>query len=267
MNLFGYLLSVRLKVGSVLSCKYFLSLVLPIMVSLVSAEELQVGKVCPVNYQRDNVGILVLSRPWFHSSRLDAAYQASDDATGIGIEIHLFANTQGDTRYGNIAHCDRYRLLQVRKTTARLLAGEDRIQIDIPEDAKEPFSDSGSLEFGHGTHITPADSRDKPWRGRVVRASTVALYDTPYVSAYFGIEGKDIEVRFETCAVCERDSGFDSLLSCASWGYRREYIGGFTGWTEPEPLAMQCQAALSQEYEDAIDRSNVVSYSYWLDWR
>lgn len=235
--------------------------------SVAVSDDLIVGKTCPVSFHGRALGVLVLSRPWFHSSRLDAAYQAMDNATGIGVEIHLFANAEGDIRFRNSAGCDRYRFLQVRKTTARLLDGERAIQIDIPQDAEEPFSDAEPLEHGRGTHLTPADSRDKPWRERSVRASTIALYDTPYVTDYFGKEGEDIRVRFETCAVCERDNSYDSILGCASWGYQRDYMGGFTGWAEPELLPIQCDNQLSSEFGDAVDSSNTVSYSYWFNWR
>lgn len=264
-------LSPRHAAGPFFGIKNFPSLLLSALttfsVCTAYSEDLIVGKTCPVTYHGSSLGVLVLSKPWFHSSRLDAAYQAMDNATGIGTEIHLFASFDGDTRYRNIANCKRYRLLQVRKTTARLLEGEKKIQIDLPQAAKEPFSDSDPLEYGHGTHLTPSDSRDKPWQGRVVRASTVALYDTPYVTDYFGVEGKDIEVVFETCAVCEREESFDSLLSCVRWGYRRDYMGGFTGWAEPELLPMQCSTHLSGEFADAIGQSDALSYTYGRDWR
>ncbi|MCG8668961.1 MAG: hypothetical protein MI867_06075, partial [Pseudomonadales bacterium] len=200
------------------------------------------GKACPVEFDKTNIGTLVISQPWYHASRSKAAYQAMDNATGIGVEIHFFANEEGDTRYGNIPNCDRYRLLQVRKTTARLNKGELPLQIDVPDTHEEPYYDSYPLEYGYGTHQAPIDDLDKPWDGRPTRSSTVGIYDTPFVSDAYGKEGENIWVRFETCAVCERDHTHNSLLACLSWGYEREYMGGQTGWAEPEPLAMQCHA-------------------------
>ncbi|WP_250657516.1 hypothetical protein [Alkalimarinus coralli] len=231
------------------------------------ASELEVGKVCPVAYQGHEVGNLVVSRPWYHSSRLDAAYTAMDNATGIGVEIHFFSNVAGDTRHQNIAECDRFRLLQTRDSTARLVPGEKTSQLDIPSVFDEPFSDNSPLEHGRGTHLTPHDDRDKPWQGRVSRSSTVALYDTPYVSDGFGVEGEDIAVKFHTCVVCEREVGFDNVLSCVDWGYRREYMGGMTGWAEPDLLPMQCQLTAPQTLEETLDNDNQVSYQHWLNWR
>ena len=183
------------------------------------------------------------------------------------MEIHFFANAAGDTRFQNTANCNRYRLLQVRKTNTKLYRGERAVDIDVPGYLSEPFSDNAVLEHGVGTHLTPADDRDKIWQGRVVRASTVALYDTPYVSDGFGVEGKDMQVEFETCVVCERDHSFDSLLSCGRWGYKREYMGGTTGWAEPELLPMQCLLEPSQQVKQTLDESNKVQYAYWLQWR
>lgn len=233
----------------------------------VVADELSVGKVCPVMEKFNSLGTLIVSTPWYHASRSRAAYQAMDDATGIGVEIHFFANEQGDVRYANQAHCDRYRLLQTRKTNARLLPGDQWLQIDVPASLEQPFSDQSPLEFGRGSHLTPLDDRDKPWSGQVGRASTVAIYDTPYISDAFGIEGRDMFVKFETCAVCERDNQYDSILSCVEWGYRREYMGGMTGWAEPELTPLVCHNKPQAEFKKALDESNDVLYSYWLDWR
>lgn len=236
---------------------------------LTEASELLVGKSCPVSAAQDKtpLGFLVISQPWFHSSRSQAAYIAGDNATGIGVEIHFFAGQQGATDGINRARCSRYRLLQVRTTTARLFAGEKPVQIDVPDEAVQPFYDNEPLEHGYGTHRTPADAEDKPWQGRPMRASTVALYDTPYVSDNYGIEGKPIRTTFETCVVCERDQGYDSLLSCASWGYQRDYLNEETGWTEPELLPLTCLARPSQRFTATLGQSNRVAYNYWLDWR
>lgn len=100
-----------------------------------------------------------------------------------------------------------------------------------------------------------------------MRASTVAIYDTPYVSDGYGIEGEDIKVKFETCVVCQRDQGYDLLLSCSTWGFTREYMGGMTGWTEPEFIPVQCAAWPSEQYQFALDNSDRLQYQYWLDWR
>lgn len=229
--------------------------------------ELEVGKVCPVNYGHEPLGIIVISKPWYHASRLSAAYQAMDNATGIGVEIHFFANEQGDPRFENIASCDRYRFLQLRQTNARLFAGEKALQVDIPHDLQEPFYDNPPLEYGRGTHTAPEDDKDKPWQGRPSRASTVGIYDTPYVSDGFGVEGQDIWVRFETCAVCERNSQTDRVLSCVSWGYQRDYVGGATGWTEPETLPMQCTSGVTDNMKQAIENTANISYLYGQDWR
>ncbi|MCG8316911.1 MAG: hypothetical protein MI976_27155 [Pseudomonadales bacterium] len=232
-----------------------------------SAEDLIVGKSCPVNYRSNTIGHLVISKPWYHASRTAAAYIPMDNATGIGVEIHFFANEAGDTRYGNIAHCDRYRLLQVRSTNARLLQGEDPTQLDIPSFFNQPFYDKEPLEYGYGTHQTPMDDIDKPWRGRPSRSSTVAIYDTPYVSDHYGTDGENINVRFETCAVCERDNSYDNLLSCVTWGYEREYMGGQTGWAEPETLPMQCVAEPTPSLRATVNKTANVTYNYGQHWR
>lgn len=255
-----------------LSCHHFATVIFcGLAMTLFSewaySEELLVGKVCPVSHQSQSLGHLVVSVPWFHMGREGAAYQAMDDATGIGVEIHFFANQQGDVRHRNVSRCDRYRILQVRHTTARLFDGERVLQIDVPDQQLDPFFDSDPLEYGRGTHLTPVDDRDKPWKGRLLRASTVAIYDTPYVGDSFGVEGEHITVRFETCTVCERDKTYDSILSCAHWGYQRDFMGGFTGWTEPEALPMSCEVEPSTAFKDVLDGSNRIAYTYWINWR
>lgn len=237
------------------------------MMNTVMAADLIVGKVCPVLYDENTVGNLIFSKAWYHSSRSNARYVPGDNATGIGLEIHLKNNFQGKIEGLNLAECTKFRLLQVRKTNARLLQGEKKTQIDIPDHLSNPFYDNAPLEYGHGVHQTPLDDIDKPWDGRHHRDSSVAIYDTPYVSDAYGVEGEHIEVAFETCAVCERQYGYDTVLSCGSWGYVREYMGGMTGWAEPEFTGVQCSNAASSEFEKAILLSNRVEYSYWIHWR
>ncbi|MGB0733628.1 MAG: hypothetical protein ACPGPF_07675, partial [Pontibacterium sp.] len=144
-----------------------------------SAAELLVGKYCPVSFEQENLGLLVFSKEWFHSGRHNASYIASDNATGIGIEIHFFASAKGHINATNTANCSRYRLLQSRQTNARLFFGESAYAIDAPDNFDDPFYDSSPLEHGYGSHQTPTDDKDKPWQGRHSRASTVAIYDTP----------------------------------------------------------------------------------------
>lgn len=230
-------------------------------------EELLVGKTCPVGYQKQNIGILVFSREWYHSSRHNASYIPRDNATGVGLEIHLFANRHGHLDGSNLAQCHRYRLLQMRSTTARLFDGERAVQVDIPDGFDDPFYDNSPLEHGYGTHMTPVDDRDKPWQGQHSRTSTVAIYDTPYVSDAYGIEGEDIDVSFETCVVCERELRYDTILACGTWGYTREYMGGLTGWSEPEFVGVQCNSKPSQTFQRVLDQSNRIDYSFWLNWR
>ncbi|WP_067867590.1 hypothetical protein [Neptuniibacter marinus] len=246
--------------------------VLPlILLSVLShklwAGELKVGKVCPVTYQKESIGRLIFSKPWYHSSRSNAKYIPGDNATGIGLEIHLKNNFNGKTDGLNLADCDRYRLLQIRKTNAKLHQGERGIQIDIPNEAENPFYDNAPLEHGRGLHKTPKDDADKPWQGRFFRDASVSIYDTPYVSDSYGVEGKDLEVDFETCAICERDQHYDLVLSCGTWGYKREYMGGMTGWAEPEFKGVQCSSSASQLFQTTINNSNRVEYSYWIHWR
>ncbi|GLS90084.1 hypothetical protein GCM10007916_11510 [Psychromonas marina] len=234
----------------------------------VVAEVLQVSKVCPVT-QSDNqpLGLLVLSEFWFHSGRSNASYIANDDATGIGVEIHFFSNDNGQLDKSNFAQCDQYRILQVRKTNSLLNQGELPVQIDIPPFFEQPFYDNRPLEHGYNTHFTPIDSSDKPWLTQTSRASTLAIYDTPYVSDAYGLDGEDIRVEFETCVVCQRQLGFDQLLSCATWGYQRDYLDEETGWTEPEVIAPQCLSQASELFKDTLEGNLVVEYRYWLDWR
>lgn len=231
------------------------------------AADLLVGKVCPVFFQQQQVGILAFSQEWYHTSRSHPSYTATDNATGVGLEIHFFSNSEGDIDSQNIAACDRYRLLQMRTSNARLLPGEKLTQIDVPDSFLSPFYDNAPLEHGRGVHRVPADDSDKPWHGRPTRASTVAIYDTPYVSDAWGVWGKSIDVRFETCVVCEREQQYDALLSCGNWGYRRDFMGGMTGWAEPEFQPVQCQAAPSEHYKATLNLSNRIEYSYWINWR
>ncbi|MGH1463445.1 MAG: hypothetical protein ACRBB6_15585 [Neptuniibacter sp.] len=233
----------------------------------VSSADLEVGKICPVLYQKEPIGHLVFSKEWYHSGRSDASYTPRDNATGVGLEIHLFNNQTGHLSGQNIAQCDRYRLIQIRRTNARLFRGEKKVQIDVPDHFLDPFYDSSPLEHGYGVHQTPKDSQDKPWQGRPVRSSTVAIYDTPYVSDSYGIEGKDITVQFETCVVCERDRQYDNVLSCGSWGYKREYMGGMTGWAEPDFTGVQCHVKPSEQFQHTLNNSNRIEYSYWINWR
>lgn len=233
----------------------------------LAAAELEVGKVCPVKFQQRDLGILVFSRAWYHSGRTQAAYQASDNATGVGLEIHLFTSPEGQLSGTNQAQCDRYRMLQVRTTNTKLDPGERASQIDVPPHFNHPFYDSPPLEHGYGVHQTPEDHQDKPWQGRPVRASTVSIYDTPYVSDSYGKDGEDIRVRFETCVVCSRESQYDSLLSCGRWGYTREFMGGMTGWAEPEFTGVQCLLDPSDSFKTTLDESARLEYSFWLNWR
>lgn len=231
------------------------------------AEDLLVGKSCPVTYKERSVGILVFSREWYHTSRSDAHYTPGDNATGIGLEIHFFSNDLGDTRILNLPDCDRYRMLQIRSSNARMLPGEHLSQVDVPDQFITPFYDHSPLEHGHGVHLAPADDRDKPWSGRPVRASTVSIYDSPYVSDAWGREGHDITIRFETCVVCQRDRRFDQLLSCGTWGYQRHYMGGMTGWAEPEFIPPKCLSTPTKGFQQTLNDSNRIDYSYWINWR
>ena len=245
--------------------KTLMLLTLPVS---VIANTLQVSKVCPVvNENNNTLGVLVLSDFWFHNGRHDASYIPSDNATGIGVEIHFFNNEAGQLNNKNMSQCDKYRVLQVRKTNSLLNPGEHPIQVDIPSYFKQPFYDNLPLEFGYNTHHTPIDNSDKPWFSGAVRASTIGIYDTPYVSDAYGIEGKNIRVEFETCIVCQRDQRFDQLLSCATWGYQRDYLNEETGWTEPEILIPNCLMTASEQFKNTLQKSSIVDYQYWLNWR
>lgn len=244
-----------------------LFIVSPLIPARLTATELLVGKTCPVTFEDHPVGFLVFSREWYHNSRSGAAYIPGDNATGVGLEMHFFSNDAGDTHLLNLPDCDRYRMLQVRNSNTRLPPGEQASQIDVPDQFPDPFYDNAPLEYGRGVHLVPADDRDKPWQGRPVRASTVSIYDTPYVSDAWGKEGKDINISFETCVVCERDQGYDALLSCGKWGYQRAYMGGMTGWAEPEFQPVQCQDKPSESFKATLDNSSRIEYSYWINWR
>lgn len=234
--------------------------------SYLLAEDLLVAKVCPVVAGNQHIGIIALSIPWFHNGREDASYTALDDATGVGIEIHYFNNTLGEQKQTD-GDCDRYRLLQVRETNAILDLGEKAIQIDVPDSFDSPFYDQPPLEYGRGTHFTPKDSEDKPWHGQIARSATVSLYDTPYISDAYGKDGEDIVVKFETCLVCQSDNKVDQLLSCAQWGYTREFMGGMTGWSEPEVLDNKCSVKPTEQFLTALEQDTAHDYYYWFNWR
>ncbi|RJG48747.1 hypothetical protein D1Z90_07485 [Motilimonas pumila] len=233
----------------------------------VRSNPLIVARSCPVTFQGHDIGRLDFSKPWYHSGRENASYIPKDNATGVGLEIHFFSNQKGSVQQQNLARCDKYRILQIRSTNIRHLANEQAVQVDVPPDFHEPFYDNAPLEHGYGDHFTPKDSRDKPWSKPVKRASTVAIYDTPYVSDFYGTEGEDMIVMFETCVVCQREQQFDSILSCGNWGYVREYLGGMTGWTEPEFIESQCQAKPSSVFNHTLDTQQRIEYSYYLNWR
>ncbi|WP_252097532.1 hypothetical protein [Pseudoalteromonas sp. NBT06-2] len=224
-------------------------------------------KTCPVIFKNQNVGILAFSIPWFHNSGSQASYIAKDSATGIGIEIHFLVNDKGLKVIKKSKLCDQYRMIQFRDTNAKLPLGQNKIQLDIPTQNPEPFYDSLPLEFGHGMHKTPIDTRDKPWTFTAMRASTVAIYDTPFVSDNYGIEGKDIEVKFETCVVCQKFKTVDRILSCGSWGFNREYMGDTTSWSEPVVYPIKCSIKPNKVYLKALDNTQNISYRYGLDWR
>jgi len=178
--------------------------------------ELLLGKVCPVDslvpeYTQVPIGILAFSQHWYHDGGDNAAYQARDNATGVGIEIHFLANDAGFVKGRNVANCQRYRIIQLRQTNIKNLVNELPVQIDIPNTFSLPFYDNHTLEHVHGMHNPPKDNDDKPWTQSVMRASSVAIYGTPYVSDAYGTEGEDIQVMFETCVVCQRDQGYDQL--------------------------------------------------------
>jgi len=237
-----------------------------------SENELLVGAVCPVNSTTSGIanksmGILAFSQHWFHDGGSNASYQARDNATGVGIEIHFLANDNGFIKGKNVADCQQYRIIQLRQTNIKHLINELPVQIDIPDTFTLPFYDNHTLEHGHGMHQTPKDNQDKPWTKPVMRASSVAIYDTPYVSDAYGTEGEDIQVTFETCVVCQREQQYDQLLSCGTWGFRRDYLGGMTGWTEPEFIPVQCATQPSPQYLTTLDNSARIDYDYWLDWR
>ena len=245
---------------------------------LTEAQELLPDKICPVIFPAANdissqanvLGLLVISRAWFHNSGQLAGYIAKDDATGIGVEIHFFANSKGQVSGNNIAQCDRYRLLQVRASNIKRLWGEEAVQIDVPDNNDLPFYDNQLLEHGYGSHQTPIDNDDKPWDARPSRASTVAIYDTPFTGDSMGMDGRDIKVEFETCVVCQRDNAIDSLLSCINWGYQRDLLEPFgqqlTSWSEPDILERQCRLRASELFISTLDNSHRIEYLSGLDW-
>lgn len=230
------------------------------------ADELNVGKVCPVTQQQTVLGHLVLSTPWYHDGSGHAAYIARDNAIGVGIEIHFFSNKSGDVRHNNLAQCDQYRLLQVRFTNSKILPRQTKFAIDVPDSQPSPFYDDGLLEHGRGSHFTPVDNSDKPWLDRHSRASTVGLYDTPYLSDWFGIPGKDINVEFETCVVCEKTTQRDSVLSCGRWGFSRDYVNEMDGWAEPQATPLQCMIQPTTRFINTVNDSHQFDYQNIIDW-
>jgi len=73
------------------------------MCQLTEAQELLPDKICPVIFPAANdisskaseLGLLVISKAWFHNSGQLAGYIAKDDATGIGVEIHFLPTAMG----------------------------------------------------------------------------------------------------------------------------------------------------------------------------
>lgn len=228
----------------------------------IFADDLLVSKTCPVLHKNKSVGILAFSVPWFHNGGSPATYTAKDNDTGIGIEIHFLANKHGLSLKSEKKLCDKYRMLQFRDTSARLLNNEKNVQLDIPKNSLEPFYDALPLEFGHGMHKTPKDTADKPWENRIMRASTIGIYDTPFVSDNYGIEGNDIMVKFETCVVCQKREQIDHILSCGTWGFNREYMGGMTAWSEPEAYPIKCINKPKKEHLDVLKNSKFTAYNH-----
>lgn len=181
--------------------------------------------------------------------------------TGIGLEIHFLATSAGQIDNDNIANCDQYRVLQVRKSTK-----EPLFTIDIPETFNNPFYDNEPLEHGYGTHLTPVDTTDKPWQGRPQRISTVAIYDTPFASDDYKTEGQDIEMLFETCVVCQRQQQPDHLLSCGRWGYSRIYVNKTSHWSAATFIPPQCLNSPSEEFKDTLNNSQNLQYGYQEQW-
>lgn len=230
------------------------------------AQDLEVSRVCPVYHKQHSLGVLAFSNHWYHSGRTQASYIAADDATGVGIEIHWFNSELGVLDQANKASCDRYRIIQSRSTNAKLFDNEQALQIDVPSDIETPFYDQVPMEFGRGTHHTPKDTQDKPWEQAPVRASTLAVYDTPFISDAFGFEGEHITVTFETCLVCQRDSQYDTVLACGSWGYQRDFIDEMYGWAEPEFTPVSCTDT-PKLLMTAIENTHQLDYPFWLGWR
>ena len=231
-----------------------------------TANELVIGTFCPVEYANQSLGILAFSHPWYHDGMQSAAYHPRDNDIGVGLEIHFFANITGQIDKGNLAQCDNYRIIQTRYTSAIIPGHQKSLQLDIPQDFDQPYYDSEPLEFGRGNHNTPVDSSDKPWANQTTRSSTVAIYDTPFVSDIFGVDGQDIKVQFETCIVCQREQGYDLILGCGNWGFIREHTD-VNEWAEPDFISVQCQSSPSDEYTETLNSSTQVDYEYWLDWR
>ena len=233
-----------------------------ILVSINSqAQDLLVSKACPVFFNNHKIGLLAFSIPWYHDGGTNASYIAKDDSTGIGIEVHFLVNQNGKKK-----RCDRYRMIQFRSTNAKLDPEQEALELDIPKNNKQPFYDAEPLEFGHGMHLTPTDTTDKPWNTRIMRASAIAIYDTPYVSDYYGIKGQNIIVKFNTCVVCQKYDGLDTILSCGSWGFNREYMGGMTAWSEPEADKVKCHTSPGSKQLNILKNTKLVTYQYGKDW-
>ena len=241
-------------------------IILPFIVLPVQSNELVLAKVCPVKFAEQSLGILAFSQPWYHDGLQSAAYHARDNDIGVGLEIHFFANLKGEIKHKNLAQCDNYRIIQTRYTSAIIPGHQKSLQLDIPQSFDQPYYDSEPLEFGRGNHQTPTDNSDKPWTNQTTRSSTVAIYDTPFVSDIFGVEGQDINVQFETCIVCQREQGYDQILGCGKWGFIREHTD-INEWAEPDFIPVQCQLAPSDDYAETLNSSIQVDYEYWLDWR
>ena len=66
------------------------------------SDELVIGKVCPIEFADNSLGILAFSQPWFHDGMQSAAYQPRDNDIGVGLEIHFFANAIGNIKKANL---------------------------------------------------------------------------------------------------------------------------------------------------------------------
>ncbi|MGB0734196.1 MAG: hypothetical protein ACPGPF_10530, partial [Pontibacterium sp.] len=59
----------------------------------------------------------------------------------------------------------------------------------------------------------------------------------------------------------------DTILSCGTWGYQRDYINEMHGWAEPEFLGVQCQSEPSEALQLALMQDRRFDYNFWIDWR